>query len=144
MFKDFTEETGNTAEWEAIFCANAWAGCTRESAPSDDNKETTLGFMKAFTHQTVASLFMKELDWVPNINRLLTVKYEDLERLLWKHVEHEVLVALSSPLTPRLRWFPVASAQCANTPSPTPCRAHLGLAVTRLPTTCCGGRIYSI
>lgn len=57
--------------------------------------------MHQFTCQTVASLYLLELDWLPNLHRLLGIDFEELERFraprasevpsMWKDADSDVV-----------------------------------------------------
>lgn len=103
LFPDYFDLVGDIAVWEEIFCNMACVSCTRESALNQENRDATIGFMRQFTCQSVASLFLREIDWVPNIHRMLTVDHEELPKVkppeqnrlpgVFKRFEADTLVA---------------------------------------------------
>ncbi|CAL1153271.1 unnamed protein product [Cladocopium goreaui] len=97
----FYDLVGNQAGWEQLFCTLACVGNTRELGLLQEGKDACLAFMSEYTCQTIAGVYLKDLDWLPNIHRLLEVDFGALENFeapapeeipcIWKDANSDVV-----------------------------------------------------
>ena len=101
LWPGFYDLVGNQAGWEQLFCTLACVGNTRELGLLQEGKDACLAFMSEYTCQTIAGVYLKDLDWLPNIHRLLEVDFGALENFeapapeeipcIWKDANSDVV-----------------------------------------------------